>query len=564
MSRQTFNYGDIKGNDATINGKNTIEIRAGSNITIDQEEGILTINATEGGSKVGTYAELPDKPSINNIELNGNKSLEDLGITNYDDTELRELIDDKQETLISGTNIKTVNNQSLLGNGNINIEGSGTDKYLSGVEVTTATDTETVGVEKTSTIGAISTATGTANGRDANNYWFITNLAGWQAVIGKTLKAITLKAGQAGSITLAGSEQIFDRTETNLNTISSNYTEAMKSVEDICTIAAESGINTYLLDGTDSRVTFLNNKTSFVAPTTLGVRRDVSCSLIHNNGTALAPKTGDDADVVYGFNQSGTNQPGTNPNGFQSFCFDFVYDDTETITTTTNMMNFTMSDETTYKVKLPKSESTPVETTNIFEGKTISFYGDSITDPQFEGVRYTKGWYTWVKEILKTDKNDNHAVNGHKLSQIYTDITGSTATGDLILITGGTNDTRDGTALGTIDDDNTTTIYGCLNKIATYVKNHYPNKQIVFITPHYQTNYIGTKATMAMGIAEAYLKVSRKYAIPVIDFNNLGGIYTDNLSTYTIDNCHLNDPGNELKGKIVAQWLQNHVPYIHS
>ena len=69
---------------------------------------------------------------------------------------------------------------------------------------------------------------------------------------------------------------------------------------------------------------------------------------------------------------------------------------------------------------------------------------------------------------------------------------------------------------------------------------------------------------MAMGIAEAYLKVSRKYAIPVIDFNNLGGIYTDNLSTYTIDNCHLNDSGNELKGKIVAQWLQNHVPYIHS
>lgn len=31
----------------------------------------------------------------------------------------------KQDTLVSGTNIKTVNNQSLLGSGNLTIEGSG-------------------------------------------------------------------------------------------------------------------------------------------------------------------------------------------------------------------------------------------------------------------------------------------------------------------------------------------------------------------------------------------------------------------------------------------------------
>lgn len=31
----------------------------------------------------------------------------------------------KQETLVSGTNIKTVNNQSILGSGNIEIEGGG-------------------------------------------------------------------------------------------------------------------------------------------------------------------------------------------------------------------------------------------------------------------------------------------------------------------------------------------------------------------------------------------------------------------------------------------------------
>lgn len=35
-------------------------------------------------------------------------------------------LDSKQDTLVSGTNIKTVNGQSLLGNGNIQIEGGGT------------------------------------------------------------------------------------------------------------------------------------------------------------------------------------------------------------------------------------------------------------------------------------------------------------------------------------------------------------------------------------------------------------------------------------------------------
>ena len=43
--------------------------------------------------------------------------------TIYDDTELRETIAGKQEELISGTNIKTINGNSILGSGNLVIEG---------------------------------------------------------------------------------------------------------------------------------------------------------------------------------------------------------------------------------------------------------------------------------------------------------------------------------------------------------------------------------------------------------------------------------------------------------
>lgn len=51
---------------------------------------------------------MTNKPSINDVTLEGNKSLSELGA---------------QATLTSGTNIKTINNESILGSGNITIEG---------------------------------------------------------------------------------------------------------------------------------------------------------------------------------------------------------------------------------------------------------------------------------------------------------------------------------------------------------------------------------------------------------------------------------------------------------
>ena len=69
------------GADAKINGVNTLTIEAGDNITLDQEGNILTINSTGGGSGgTSNYNALTNKPKINNVELNGNKTLNDLGI----------------------------------------------------------------------------------------------------------------------------------------------------------------------------------------------------------------------------------------------------------------------------------------------------------------------------------------------------------------------------------------------------------------------------------------------------------------------------------------------------
>ena len=77
-------YDGLKGDngaDAKINWVNTLTIEAGTNITLDQEGKTLTINSTGGGGGgTSDYADLTNKPKINNVELVGNKSLNDLGI----------------------------------------------------------------------------------------------------------------------------------------------------------------------------------------------------------------------------------------------------------------------------------------------------------------------------------------------------------------------------------------------------------------------------------------------------------------------------------------------------
>ena len=120
-------------------------------------EGNITIEGG-GGSGTSNYNDLTNKPSINNITLTGNKSLNDLSIQRVIDSSHKlssDLVDDtnktnkfvtasekttwsgKQDALVSGTNIKTINNESILGSGNISISGGGTatDVQINGTSI---------------------------------------------------------------------------------------------------------------------------------------------------------------------------------------------------------------------------------------------------------------------------------------------------------------------------------------------------------------------------------------------------------------------------------------------
>lgn len=58
------------------------KLTAGANITI--ENNVISASGSGGGGGTSDYTALTNKPKINNITLSGNKSLSDLGITNFD------------------------------------------------------------------------------------------------------------------------------------------------------------------------------------------------------------------------------------------------------------------------------------------------------------------------------------------------------------------------------------------------------------------------------------------------------------------------------------------------
>jgi hypothetical protein len=87
-------------------------------------------------SKTGSYNDLTDKPVI---PTTLSKLSEDTTHRTVSDTE-KTTWNNKQDTLVSGTNIKTINNESVLGDGNINIDISGKEDVTSIVTPVNETD----------------------------------------------------------------------------------------------------------------------------------------------------------------------------------------------------------------------------------------------------------------------------------------------------------------------------------------------------------------------------------------------------------------------------------------
>ena len=106
------------------------------------------------------------KPPVIDVQVNGESVLEDR-IANIN-------LSDKQDTLISGVNIKTINNESILGSGNIRIAG-GSGGSIDVIQVN--------GVEQPNTDGTVNLEVPTKTSDLQNDSGFLTDISGKQDVI---------------------------------------------------------------------------------------------------------------------------------------------------------------------------------------------------------------------------------------------------------------------------------------------------------------------------------------------------------------------------------------------
>jgi lysophospholipase L1-like esterase len=198
---------------------------------------------------------------------------------------------------------------------------------------------------------------------------------------------------------------------------------------------------------------------------------------------------------------------------------------------------------------------------NIFKGKTASFYGDSLTEVN---GHYTKGYHSWLQDKLGFKSYNNYGVSGYKISDVYNRVKNINDTADIIFVMCGVNDQTFSVPLGTLGDTTTATSYGALDLLCSTLKTKYPTKLIVFITPHYQTKYPHSNGITSYEVSRAVKEVCEKYAIPIYDNFILSGIYSTNLSYWTTDGCHWNNKAHEMVGKNIANYMLNQFSYVVS
>lgn len=109
----------------------TWELIGGGNVSVDLSEYYTKTQSDEKYQPKGNYlTEIPDK-YVTDVELN--KTKQDILETVTSSINLQNaVISSKQNTLISGLNIKTINGQSILGEGNIEITGNSNNVDLTG------------------------------------------------------------------------------------------------------------------------------------------------------------------------------------------------------------------------------------------------------------------------------------------------------------------------------------------------------------------------------------------------------------------------------------------------
>lgn len=191
-------------------------------------------------------------------------------------------------------------------------------------------------------------------------------------------------------------------------------------------------------------------------------------------------------------------------------------------------------------------------------GKNHCALGDSIT---FQNLYAPK-----LLEVTGLIQTVNLGVSGQVLKTMADSLDSTNiANIDLITLLGGTNDYGHGsTTLGTAADDKTVnSIHGVMKYLFDKILTLKPTVRIVVFTPLNRGAYLSEPVPPAVNpngltiynIGQAMMEECRLAGIPCFDLGGMCGINSYNLSAYTQDNLHPNQPGADIIGAAMGRFI---------
>ncbi len=221
-----------------------------------------------------------------------------------------------------------------------------------------------------------------------------------------------------------------------------------------------------------------------------------------------------------------------------------------------------------------------------WEGARVAFLGDSITDARQIGSTNNIYWNN-LKDILGIEPYV-YGISGHRMNQIVGQGEKLEAEHgqavDAIIVFIGTNDFNGSIPLGewytysmekTLDDGPVeveklhrelvyadSTFRGRANVTMRWLKTHYPDKQIILLTPLHRgfarfsdrniqppESFANNCGSFIDEYVQAVKEIANVWAVPVIDLNSISGLYPmlDGQAAYfrkpDTDRLHPNTPG---------------------
>ena len=247
----------------------------------------------------------------------------------------------------------------------------------------------------------------------------------------------------------------------------------------------------------------------------------------------------------------------------------------------------------TPKVIITTDEKTP---NSQWQGKRVAYLGDSMTDKRRVGT--TCVYWEYLSELLGITPSV-YGISGNQWDGVYRQALklheekGTVV--DAIFIFAGTNDYSHGTPIGKFFTEtirqtnhnvasvmlkyrtpifNDSTFCGRINKVMSYLKNNYPQQQIIILTPIHRgfaqfsdknvqpdENYANELGLYVDTYIDVLKQAASYWAVPLIDLYSTSGLYplADAQSQYfnnkETDRLHPNAVGDYRLAKTIQYQL---------